>query len=178
MNNHRKVKIKMQQNQKDINRNERIKVLFVCMGNICRSPTAHGVFRHLVQEAGLDHLIEIDSAGTHAYHIGNPPDVRSAATARKRGIDLSDLRARKVDLGDLYQYDYVLAMDKENQRILLDMAPSDVSHKIRLFLAFAPQWGKQEVPDPYYGGEDGFEHVFDLVQAASEGLLADIRVSL
>jgi len=164
----------MQQNQITTNNDKRVKVIFVCMGNICRSPTAHGVFRHLVNESGLSHQIEIDSAGTHAYHIGNPPDGRSAATAKRRGIDLSDLRARKVDLGDLYQYDYVLAMDKDNQRILLDMAPSDVKHKIRLFLEFAPHWGKQEVPDPYYGGEDGFEHVFDLVQAASEGLLAEI----
>jgi protein-tyrosine phosphatase len=168
----------MEENQTAINSNERVKVLFVCMGNICRSPTAHGVFRHLVKVSGLTHQIEIDSAGTHAYHIGNPPDERSAQTAKKRGIDLSDLRARKVDLGDLYQYDYVLAMDKRNQEILLDMAPSDVKHKIRLFLEFAPQWGKQEVPDPYYGGEDGFEHVFDLVQAASEGLLIDIRQRL
>jgi protein-tyrosine phosphatase len=168
----------MQENQTAINSHERVKVLFVCMGNICRSPTAHGVFRHLVKESGLSQHIEIDSAGTHAYHIGNPPDKRSAITAKKRGIDLSDLRARKVDLGDLYEYDYVLAMDKDNQRILLDMAPNDVKYKIRLFLEFAPQWGKQEVPDPYYGGDDGFEHVFDLVQAASEGLLADIRQRL
>ncbi len=168
----------MQKNQTTINSNERVKVLFVCMGNICRSPTAHGVFRHLVKISDLTHQIEIDSAGTHAYHIGNPPDERSAQTAKKRGIDLSDLRARKVDLGDLYQYDYVLAMDKRNQDILLDIAPNDVKHKIRLFLEFAPQWGKQEVPDPYYGGEDGFEHVFDLVQAASEGLLLDIRQRL
>jgi protein-tyrosine phosphatase len=168
----------MQENQIAINSHERVKVLFVCMGNICRSPTAHGVFRHLVKESGLSQRIEIDSAGTHAYHIGNPPDKRSAITAKKRGIDLSDLRARKVDLGDLYEYDYVLAMDKDNRHILLDMAPNDVKHKIRLFLEFAPQWGKQEVPDPYYGGDDGFEHVFDLVQAASEGLLADIRQRL
>jgi protein-tyrosine phosphatase len=168
----------MQQNQTTINSDKRVKVLFVCMGNICRSPTAHGVFRHLVQEAGLVQQIEIDSAGTHAYHIGNPPDVRSAATAKKRGIDLSDLRARKVDLGDLYLYDYVLAMDSDNHRILMAMAPNEVKHKIRLFLEFAPQWGKREVPDPYYGGEDGFEHVFDLVQAASEGLLIDIRQRL
>jgi protein-tyrosine phosphatase len=168
----------MQQNQTTINSDKRVKVLFVCMGNICRSPTAHGVFRHLVQEAGLVQQIEIDSAGTHAYHIGNPPDVRSAATAKKRGINLSDLRARKVDLGDLYLYDYVLAMDSDNHRILMAMAPNEVKHKIRLFLEFAPQWGKREVPDPYYGGEDGFEHVFDLVQAASEGLLIDIRQRL
>ena len=156
----------------------RVKVLFVCMGNICRSPTAHGVFRHLVESEGLSHVIEIDSAGTHAYHIGNPPDTRSMATARKRGIDLSDLRARQVDLGDFYHYDYILAMDDYNHQLLVEQAPKEMLTKVALFLSYAPELGKTEVPDPYYGGPNGFEHVFDLVQAASEGLLLKIKQQL
>jgi len=166
----------MQENQLTKNNNEHVKVLFVCMGNICRSPTAHGVFRHLVQDAGLSHLIEIDSAGTHAYHVGEPPDKRSAATAKRRGVDLSDLRARQVDLGDLYQFDYVLSMDHDNHSRLMALAVPEVKQKIRLFLDFAPALTVREVPDPYYGGSDGFEQVYDLIQAASEGLLADIRL--
>jgi protein-tyrosine phosphatase len=145
------------------------------MGNICRSPTAHGVFRHLVENEGLSHVIEIDSAGTHAYHIGNPPDARSMATARKRGIDLSDLRARQVELSDFYHYDYILAMDSYNYQLLVEQAPKDMQAKVSLFLSYAPELGKTEVPDPYYGGPDGFEHVFDLIQAASEGLLLKIK---
>lgn len=153
----------------------RVKVLLICMGNICRSPTAHAVFRHLVQEHGLTELIEIDSAGTHAYHVGNPPDSRSMQTARKRGIDMSDLRARQVDLGDFYHYDYLIAMDDYNLSLLQEMAPRDMAHKLSLFLSFAPHLKEREVPDPYYGGADGFELVFDMVQAASEGLLSHIK---
>lgn len=158
-----------------MNNTKHVKVLFVCMGNICRSPTAHGVFRHLVQQAGLAHLIEIDSAGTHAYHVGEPPDKRSSATAKRRGVDLSDLRARQVNVEDLYRFDYILSMDHDNHARLMEMAVPEVGHKVRLFLTFAPMPSTQEVPDPYYGGADGFENVYDLVQAASEGLLADIR---
>lgn len=142
------------------------------MGNICRSPTAHGVFRNLVTESGYLEQIEIDSAGTHAYHIGNPPDERSINTARKRGIDIADLRARQVELSDFYHYDYLIAMDEYNLSLLKEMSPSDVHSKLHLFLSFAPHLAKTEVPDPYYGGSSGFEHVFDLVQVASEGLLA------
>lgn len=155
----------------------RVKVLLICMGNICRSPTAHAVFRNLVQEHGLTELIEIDSAGTHAYHVGNPPDSRSMQTARKRGIDMSDLRARQVDLGDFYHYDYLIAMDDYNLSLLQEMAPSDMAHKLSLFLSFAPHINHREVPDPYYGGADGFELVFDMVQAASEGLLHHIKTN-
>lgn len=153
----------------------RVKVLLICMGNICRSPTAHAVFRNLVQEHGLTELIEIDSAGTHAYHVGNPPDSRSMQTARKRGIDMSDLRARQVDLGDFYHYDHLIAMDDYNLSLLQEMAPRDMAHKLSLFLSFAPHLNEREVPDPYYGGVDGFELVFDMVQAASEGLLSHIK---
>ena len=165
----------MQENQTAMNSQKRVKVLFICMGNICRSPTAHGVFRHLVESEGLSHLIEIDSAGTHAYHVGEAPDKRSSATAKQRGIDLSDLRARQVNLGDLYEYDYVLAMDDHNFARLIEISAPEVRHKIELFLDYAPDLGVTEVPDPYYGGASGFDHVFDLVQAASEGLLAHIR---
>jgi len=152
-----------------------VKVLFVCMGNICRSPTAHGVFRQLVHEEGLAEVVEIDSAGTHAYHVGNPPDRRAQSTAITRGIDLSDLRARQVDTGDFTQYDYVIAMDQENYISLSQQCPDEHVEKIYLFMDFAPQMRTREVPDPYYGGAQGFERVFDLVDAASRGLLMDIR---
>jgi len=152
-----------------------VKVLFVCMGNICRSPTAHGVFRELVRNEGLGDLIAIDSAGTHAYHVGKPPDERAQATARSRGFDLSDLRARQVRPEDFIEYDYVLAMDDENYVTLEAQCPSEHLNRLRMFLEFAPEEGVREVPDPYYGGAKGFEYVFDLVDAASRGLLQDIK---
>ena len=155
--------------------NQRVSVLFVCMGNICRSPTAHAVFRKLVNEQGLADLIRIDSAGTHAYHVGNPPDERSVLTARQRGIEMTDLRARKVDFSDLIEFDYVLAMDADNYANFVAMATLELKAKIELFLQYAPQLKTQHVPDPYYGGAEGFEQVFDLVHTASLGLLADIR---
>ena len=145
------------------------------MGNICRSPTAHGVFRELVREEGLEDRIAIDSAGTHAYHVGNPPDQRAQATARSRGIDLSDLRARQVTADDFWDYDYILAMDQDNYAILRSQCPAEARQRLHMFLDFAPEQGVREVPDPYYGGAQGFDHVFDLVEAASRGLLADIR---
>lgn len=156
-----------------------IKVLFVCMGNICRSPTADGVFKHLVEQAGLSDQIYIDSAGTHSYHIGNPPDSRSQAAALRRGIDLSDLRARQVNREDFAEFDYVLAMDRENYRDLQSLCPPEQADKLHLFLEFAPELGTREVPDPYFGrGQEGFELVLDLIEAASEGLLTDIRQRL
>ncbi|MBM3564563.1 MAG: low molecular weight phosphotyrosine protein phosphatase [Alphaproteobacteria bacterium] len=154
-----------------------IRVLFVCLGNICRSPTAEGVFRDLVAREGLAHAIGTDSAGTAAYHIGNPPDPRTVAAARRRGVDLSDLRARKVAPGDFGRFHYVLAMDGSNYDDLLRVAPREGRDRLRLFLDFAPELGVKEVPDPYYGGADGFEHVLDLVDAASQGLLAHIRAT-
>jgi protein-tyrosine phosphatase len=154
---------------------EKVRVLFVCMGNICRSPTAHGVFRKLVESEGLAHLIEIDSAGTHAYHLGNPPDPRAQATAGRRGIDLADLRARKAEPEDLLYYDYVLAMDQDNYHDLSAICPMGHERKIGMFLDYAPELRTREVPDPYYGGPQGFERVFDMVEAASIGLLKDIR---
>lgn len=154
-----------------------VKVLFVCMGNICRSPTAEGVFRHLVAAEQLAHRIEIDSAGTHAYHIGNPPDVRSQAAALRRGIDISSLRARRVSAADFERFDYVLAMDEDNLMHLTAVCPVEHRGKAKLFLEFAQGMDERErnVPDPYYGGPAGFERVIDLVEVAAAGLLADIR---
>ncbi|VAW44336.1 Low molecular weight protein tyrosine phosphatase [hydrothermal vent metagenome] len=154
---------------------KKVSVLFVCLGNICRSPTAHGIFRHLVKSEGLEELIEIDSAGTAAFHIGKSPDTRSTRVAKERGIDMSDLRARQVDLGDFYQYDYVLAMDEANFFNLKEMALPEHYDRIKLFLEFASDYDEIEVPDPYYGGAQGFDHVFDLVESASRGLLQHIR---
>ena len=152
-----------------------VKVLFVCMGNICRSPTAHGVFENMIENQALSHLVEVDSAGTHAYHVGEPPDGRATATARQRGVDLTRQRARKVVNSDFDEFDYVLAMDSDNLSNLHRICPAEMKHKVKLFLDFAPHTGESEVPDPYYGGQKGFEHVFDLVEAASNGLLEDIR---
>lgn len=153
----------------------KVHVLFVCMGNICRSPTAQGVFERLVTDAGLGEVIAVDSAGTHAYHVGEPPDARSQQAARARGVDLSGQRARQVAVNDFGRFDYVLAMDRQNLSALVRMCPDDHRHKVRLFLEFAPELGVAEVPDPYYGGARGFEHVFDLVEAAARGLLEEIR---
>ena len=155
-----------------------IKVLFVCLGNICRSPSAEGVFRKLVKEQGLHEVIEIDSAGTHAYHVGSPPDSRAQEAARRRGIDMSGLVGRRVDAGDFYVFDYVLAMDESNEFHLRQMAPAEEAYKIRLFLDYAPQRDEREVPDPYYGGHTGFEHVLDLIEEASQGLLTEIKTRL
>lgn len=155
---------------------EKVRVLFVCLGNICRSPTAHGVFAHLVEREGLGERIEVDSAGTHAYHVNDPPDPRAQAAASKRGVDLSVLRARKALQADFQEFDYVLAMDRSNFDHLLGLCPAGAEDKLRLFLSFAPELGEEEVPDPYYGGTAGFERVLDLIERAAEGLLADIRL--
>ncbi|MCF6253893.1 MAG: low molecular weight phosphotyrosine protein phosphatase [Thiomicrorhabdus sp.] len=154
---------------------KKVSVLFVCLGNICRSPTAHGVFRKLVREAGLEELIEIDSAGTAAFHVGKAPDTRSTLVAKARGVEMADLRARQVDLGDFYQYDYVLAMDEANFFNLKEMALPEHDDKIKLFLEYTREYPETEVPDPYYGGAQGFDHVFDLVESASKGLLQCIQ---
>ncbi|PHS69297.1 MAG: phosphotyrosine protein phosphatase [Methylophaga sp.] len=146
-----------------------IKVLFVCMGNICRSPTAEGVFNKFITDKGTtDHFI-IDSAGTHAYHIGEQADSRAQQTARSRGVNLSTIRARKVALEDFEYFDHILAMDRENLDILLSESPQVHQHKIKLFLDYAPGADESNVPDPYYGGQNGFNHVFDLVEDASKG---------
>jgi len=152
-----------------------VNVLFVCLGNICRSPTAEGIFTKLVQDEGLGKQIRIDSAGTHAYHVGNPPDARAQAAARKRGVELADLRARKVLAEDFEVFDYVLAMDLNNYEDLSEICPPGQEEKLSLFLEFAPDADVREVPDPYYGGATGFERVLDLVEQAARGLLDDIR---
>lgn len=152
-----------------------VKVLFVCMGNICRSPTAQGVFESLVQREGLAQQVAIDSAGTHAYHVGEPPDARAQQAAKRRGVDLSTQRARKVREEDFFEYDYVLAMDRDNYAALREICHPDYEERLRLFLEFAPHLGEKDVPDPYYGGAQGFERVLDLIEAASAGLLAELR---
>ena len=146
------------------------KVLFVCMGNICRSPTAEGVFRHHAELAGMAERLHIDSAGTHAYHVGEPADQRARAAAERRGMSLDGIRARRVRREDFEHFDYIIAMDKDNLARLRDESPSEHHHKLRLLLEFAAG-PEREVPDPYYGGSAGFERVLDLVEAASRGLL-------
>lgn len=151
-----------------------IKVLFVCLGNICRSPTAEGVFRALVEREDLDDSIFIDSAGTHAYHIGSAPDDRAQQAALHRGIDLSVLRGRQATSEDIERFDYVLAMDHENHRHLLAIAGSHTD-KVRLLMQYATGFDHDEVPDPYYGGANGFEKVLDMIEDAARGLLDEIR---
>jgi len=149
---------------------QEISILFVCMGNICRSPTAEGVFRHHASEAGLSDRVFIDSAGTHAYHVGEPPDRRAVAAAERRGVSLQDIRARRVSDDDFDRFDYIIAMDEDNVAQLQEQGSPEHRSKVRLFLEFSSS-GTQEVPDPYYGGAAGFERVLDLVEDASRGLL-------
>ncbi|MGI9258552.1 MAG: low molecular weight protein-tyrosine-phosphatase [Gammaproteobacteria bacterium] len=151
-----------------------VSVLFVCMGNICRSPTAEGAFRRLLDESSPDLSIRADSAGTHAYHIGHPPDDRAQSAASRRGIDISDQRARKVADTDFETFDFVLAMDEMNLDVLVELSPADYHDRIKLFMDYAPKLGRRDVPDPYYGGLTGFELVLDLVEEASQGLLQEI----
>lgn len=152
-----------------------MRVLFVCLGNICRSPTAEGVFRNHVRRHAPDLEVEIDSAGTHDYHVGEPPDPRAVRAARRRGVDLSGLRARQVCTGDFERFDLILAMDRLNQVTLLDRSPPEFHPRIRRLLEFAADAGREDVPDPYYGGAQGFDEVLDLVEQAAEGLVAEIR---
>ena len=154
----------------------KIKVLFVCMGNICRSPTAEGVFAKRLHEEGLDDVIEIDSAGTHAYHVGEAPDPRAQHSAAKRGVELNHLRARKVKSEDFEVFDYILAMDRDNLTGLEAICPPGAKCRPHLFLSYAPNLEYDEVPDPYYGGVNGFERVLDMIEEATEGLLQDIRM--
>jgi low molecular weight protein-tyrosine phosphatase len=151
------------------------KVLFVCMGNICRSPTAEAVFRHYVEQAGLSEEIQIDSAGTHDYHVGDIPDRRARQAAGQRGYDMVGLRGRQVVPEDFERFDYVLAMDRSNLANLKRLRPSDAQSHLGLFLDFARSHAEREVPDPYYGGADGFERVLNMVEDAAEGLLVHLR---
>lgn len=152
-----------------------VKVLFVCLGNICRSPTAHGVFESMVREAGLGSLIEVDSSGTGDWHVGRPPDERAVAEAKGRGYDLSHLRARQVSAEDFHAFDLIIAMDHSNLADLKAMEPADAKAEVRLFLEFASNADTDEVPDPYYGDKGGFARVFELVESASNGLLVHIQ---
>ncbi|MFQ5938186.1 MAG: low molecular weight protein-tyrosine-phosphatase [Acidiferrobacterales bacterium] len=152
-----------------------VKVLFVCLGNVCRSPTAEGVFRKLLQTAKLGQWVTVDSAGTHAYHLGEPPDPRAQAAAARRGVDLSRLRGRKATTRDFHEFDYIIAMDRENYAFLRTHCPQQLTHKIRLFMEFAPQYPEDEVPDPYFGGSAGFDRVLDMIEDAAAGLLSEIR---
>ena len=153
--------------------NKQIKVLFVCMGNICRSPTAEGVFRHKVEQANLQNQIFIDSAGTIAYHEGDPPDPRAQNAAIKRNIDLSQQRARRVSSEDFLNFDFVVAMDESNKQDLLDICPEGYEDRVHLLLDFSDS-DESEVPDPYYGQNKGFEIVLNIVEEASQGLLQHI----
>jgi protein-tyrosine phosphatase len=153
-------------------------VLMVCMGNICRSPTAEGVFRHRVREAGLQEQVRIDSAGTHDYHVGSPPDERSRHHAGLRGYDLSGLRARQVHPLDFERFDLILAMDRENLALLEDDCPQEHRGKLRLLMEFAPEGLAEVVADPYYGGTRGFETVLDHIESACDGLLRHVREQL
>jgi protein-tyrosine phosphatase len=152
-----------------------VKILFVCLGNICRSPTAEGVFRAVAARDAPDLGVEVDSAGTAGYHIGDPPDPRTRQAASRRGYDLSALRARVVEPRDFEEFDLILAMDRENLQALHHLAPAHARDRVRLFLEFAPGATVTEVPDPYYGGPNGFEAVLDLVEQVSQGLLQHLR---
>ena len=163
----------------------KIKVLFVCLGNICRSPTAEGVFTKMVNDAGLSNMFEIDSAGTAAYHIGKQPDLRSIEHAAKRGYELDHLKARKVDFADFYEFDYILAMDNSNYTDLIHLAPNDMKHKVNMMLEYADKdiltkinHNSTEVPDPYYGGSKGFENVLDLVESGCKGFLKKLPCNI
>ena len=151
-----------------------MRVLFVCTGNICRSPTAEAVFRRLAEEARLEGVV-IESAGTHGYHVGEPPDPRTREAAGLRGYGMDGQVARRVTAADFQDIDLILAMDRGHKAQLDRLAPAGSGEKVRLFLDFAPGAGTKDVPDPYYGGPDGFEHVLDLIEAGSRGLLAHVR---
>lgn len=146
------------------------------MGNICRSPTAEGVFRHFVEQSGLAEKIEIDSAGTHAYHVNEPADARARAAAERRGYSLDGIRARRVDESDFERFDYIVAMDRDNLAALQSQGDPAHEEKLYLLLEFS-KGAEEEVPDPYYGGATGFERVLDLVEEASRGLLETLNKS-
>ncbi|MGH8704053.1 MAG: low molecular weight protein-tyrosine-phosphatase [Burkholderiales bacterium] len=150
-----------------------MKLLLVCTGNICRSPTAAGVLQRLAHESGLS--LSVDSAGTHDYHVGEPPDERAQEHARRRGYDLSRLRARQIAQHDFAAFDLVLALDRGHLSILERLCPREQRHKLRMLMDFAPAAGVRDVPDPYYGGPEDFEKALDLIEAASRGLIGHLR---
>ncbi len=156
---------------------KKTKILFVCMGNICRSPTAEGVFAALIKENKVEGQLIIDSAGTHAYHKGEGPDLRAQKAAKERGVLLSHLRARKVIFADFEEFDYLLAMDVDNYETMMLACPGEYQNKIKYFLEYAPHLDTLEVPDPYYGGKYGFERVLDMVEEASVGFMEALKQS-
>lgn len=158
-----------------VNGNQMIKVLFVCMGNICRSPTAEGVFRQLLRQKKLEGRVEVDSAGTHGYHVGEPPDQRTQRAAASRGYDLSNMRARKVAPQDLDYFDLILAMDHNNLEVLKRVCPPEKYERLGLFMTYAKNFDDDEVPDPYYGLGHGFDLVLDMVEDAAKGLIESIE---
>ena len=151
------------------------RVLFVCMGNICRSPMAEGVFRHLVRQAGLDDVVKVESAGTHAFHAGEAPDRRAQATAIRRGYDIADLRARQILELDFDRFDLILAMDWDNLSALQQLAPKKAHHKLQLLMRFATEHESATIPDPYYGAQQGFDQALDFIEDACAGLLEVAR---
>ncbi len=153
---------------------QQISVLFVCLGNICRSPMAEGVFRQVVADAGLSHRFRIDSSGTGSWHVGRPPDIRAQQALGLRGIDISPMRARQVTRDDFKSFDLVLAMDRSNYDRLMTLAPDVYEPNIRLFMKYAPEMGICEIPDPFFGGPEGFDYVLNLIEVASRGLLASL----
>ena len=156
----------------------RLSVLVVCTGNICRSPTGEGVLRHLAAKRGLDDRIRVASAGTHDYHVGDCPDNRTVKHAKKRGYDLSSQRAQLVKPSHFHEFDYILAMDRTHLRILRGMAPADAKARLGMFLEASARWKDAEVPDPYYGGVEGFEQVLDMVEEAAERWLDRMEAEL
>jgi protein-tyrosine phosphatase len=150
------------------------RLLFVCLGNICRSPMAEGVFRRVIEQEGVAHLFEIDSAGLGDWHVGQAPDARAQAAARRRGMDISGQSARQITSADFTRFDLLLAMDGSNVEELVQLAPETERHKIRRFLDFAPHLGTRDVPDPFFGGRAGFDHALDLIEEAARGLLAEL----
>jgi protein-tyrosine phosphatase len=156
---------------------KKTRVLFVCMGNICRSPTAEGVFLALIKEQKVEAQFAIDSAGTHAYHTGEAPDLRAQKAAKDRNVNLSKIKARKVIFADFEDFDYLLAMDDDNHQVLMGACPDQFKHKVKFFLEYAHHLDTREVPDPYYGGKYGFERVLDMVEDASVGFLNSLKQS-
>lgn len=156
---------------------KKTRVLMVCMGNICRSPMAEGIMRRAVREAGLEQRIEIDSAGTHAYHIGSAPDPRAQKAAGRRGADISQLRGRKISDTDFDTFDYILVMDGDNYDRVIQRAPARHHRKVRRLLAFSRRYPNLDVVDPYYGGPQGFEENLDMIEDAVQGVIRDITSS-
>ena len=152
-----------------------VRVLFVCMGNICRSPTAEAVFKHHLVKSGLAREVYADSAGTHDYHVGDPPDARAQEAARKRGYDMNALRGRLVTYEDLMEFDYVLAMDEINLQHLRRNCLSEHRNKLRLLTEFSDKFSGSEIPDPYYGGPRGFDTVLDMIEGSVQGLIAQLK---